>query len=176
MKIKAMALCALSMAVLSGTASASTGEVRFIGAVTAKTCDLTTYVNGSANNTVQLGTVAPNILGDAVNFTMKGEGVDCEALTDTDTVNISFGGPLEEVKGLGILSGTAKDAFVEIKSLNAKETAHNANVVVPSNNARAFKGDVLKAAGDGAQFEAKLKGGTTPGVFHSTLSYAVDYL
>lgn len=172
---KLLALSALTLALISGTATASNGEVRFIGAVTDVTCDLVPSVDGNVSNLIQLGTAAVN--GDAtpVNFSLKSGGdAGCAALTDTDVVKISFAGELTDA-GLGAQSGLATDAYVTILSKNA--AADNTAIISKGSDTREFAGDLFKDANAvGAQFEATLHGQSEAGDYQSALAFVVAYM
>lgn len=153
------------------TASAASGEVQFIGAVTAKTCDLRPVVNGNVTNMVQLGTANISQAGSAVEFSLKPNTSqsDCQALSNTMTAVIGWGGKFNG-QGLGNQNGSASGAWVELKSLNSK----TANTVITSNKSSSdFAGDKIKS--EGAKFSAKLNGSTTPGDYRSAAAFVVAY-
>ncbi|WNI88057.1 fimbrial protein [Citrobacter portucalensis] len=166
--VSAVAMASLGMI---NIASAAHGEVQFIGAVTAKTCDLTPEVNGSVTNMVQLGTAGVNGQASAVTFKLKAnpDQPDCEALAAGDTATIGWGGQFDH-QGLGNQSGSANGAWVKLMSVNSK----TANSVITSSKASSdFAGDKIKT--DGAQFEATLNGGAAPGDYRSAAAFVVAY-
>ncbi|EOU4021579.1 fimbrial protein [Salmonella enterica] len=153
------------------TASAASGEVQFIGAVTAKTCDLKPVVNGSVTNMVQLGTANISQAGSAVEFSLKPDSsqADCQALANTMTATIGWGGKLNS-QGLGNQSGSASGSWVELKSVNSK-TANS--IITSSKSSSDFAGDKIKS--EGAKFSAKLNGSTVPGDYRSAAAFVVAY-
>ncbi|MII49969.1 fimbrial protein [Salmonella enterica subsp. enterica serovar Bredeney] len=159
-----------SLGVING-ASAASGEVQFIGAVTAKTCDLTPEVNGSVTNMIQLGTAAIGSAASPVDFSLKPDlsQADCEALSDSTAVTIGWGGQFND-KGLGIQSGTATGSWVELVSVNSIKTNTSITSSVSSVD---FKGDKIKS--DGAQFKATLNGGSVAGDYRSAAAFVVAY-
>ncbi|ECF0162545.1 fimbrial protein PefA [Salmonella enterica] len=174
MKKYAVALSALSLAFLSGTATASKGEVRFLGAVTDTTCDVSVSVGGSVNNMIQLGTTTLNNSGSPVDFTLKAnKTTSCNSLQDNAPVNITFSGPLTS-NGLGIQSGLATDAYVEVKSKNSSTSTDNNIAIKQGSDTRTFKGSDIK--GNGATFSAKIVGINEKGDFQSSLAFVVAYM
>ncbi|EDM9065215.1 fimbrial protein [Salmonella enterica subsp. enterica serovar Give] len=159
-----------SLGVING-ASAASGEVQFIGAVTAKTCDLTPEVNGSVTNMIQLGTAGTNSVAEPVNFSLKpdlSQG-DCEALSNSTTVTIGWGGQFND-KGLGIQSGSATGSWVKLASVNS----NTANTSITSSESSVdFAGDKIKS--EGAKFQATLNGGAVAGDYRSAAAFVVAY-
>lgn len=174
---KLFALSALSLALLSGTATASTGDIRFVGAVTDVTCNLVPSVNGAVNNVVMLGIASLDTPSAPVDFSLKSDGLgDCGTLADAGVVNITFGGTLTD-QGLANQSGLATDAYVEIMSKNSSEAADNAIAVTNGSNTRKFTGNLFKSSADaGAQFQAQLVGQTQVGDYQSAISFVVAYM
>ncbi|EJH8995745.1 hypothetical protein NF634_002873 [Salmonella enterica] len=183
MKKSVFAMSVLSLALLSGAASANVNDsnldannVRFLGTVSQITCNLVPHVNGSATNVVNVGVVSVNSPGSEIPFSLKLDGKNtdattgCPAIQDATTANISFMGALNE-KGLTNQTGTATDSHVEIlaKNNNDAKTTH----IVQSDNMRSVAGKALKA--DGAKFTAKLVGGATAGSYESAIAYQVQY-
>ncbi|EBD0851813.1 fimbrial protein PefA [Salmonella enterica] len=187
MKKSALAISVLSLALLSGAASATVNDsnldannVRFLGTVSQITCNLVPYVNGSATNVVNVGVVSVGTAGaytqgTKIPFTLKPDNKNtnadagCPAITDTTKANISFMGALD-AKGLNNQSGTAKDSYVSIVATNAD---NNTDAVVQGKNVRVVDGSVLKDAG--AMFTAQLFGGQTAGSYESAIAYQVQY-
>ncbi|HHA7952860.1 TPA: fimbrial protein [Salmonella enterica] len=183
MKKSALAISALSLAMLSGVASATVNDanlnannVRFLGTVTDTTCNLIPYVNGSATNVVNVGTVAKGLDGTAVEFLLKPDGKNqCDAIVDTNTpannktAHIAFMGALTDT-GLANQTGTAVDAYVEIVAINSTQTT---DPITQSDDVRQIAGTTLVT--DGAKFTAKLKGGQTVGDYQSAIAYQVSY-
>ncbi|ECB6686736.1 hypothetical protein DSB34_23535 [Salmonella enterica subsp. enterica] len=188
MKKSVLAMSALSLALVSGVATAAVNDtnldannVRFLGSVSQITCNLVPHVNGSATNIVNVGIVPVGMAGapssgTEVPFTLKMDGKNadattgCPAIDDAVTANISFMGALDD-KGLANQSGTASDSYVEIV---AKNTSDNKTaVLVQGDNMRSVAGDALAA--EGAKFTAKLRGGTNAGSYESAIAYQVQY-
>ncbi|EAY0104271.1 fimbrial protein [Salmonella enterica] len=164
---------AVTMASLGAisTASAASGEVQFIGAVTAKTCDLKPEVGGSVTNMVQLGTANINSAATAVAFALKPDmsQSDCAALSNSSTVSISWGGQFNN-NGLGNQSGSATGSWVGLKSINSKKVNSN---ITSSESSLDFTGDKIKD--EGAKFEATLNGGAVAGDYKSAAAFVVAY-
>ncbi|HAF8219968.1 TPA: fimbrial protein PefA [Salmonella enterica] len=180
MKKSALAISALSLAMLSSVASATVNDanlnannVRFLGTVTDTTCNLIPYVNGSATNVVNVGTVTKNTEGTAVDFSLKPDGKNqCNTIADTTnpkTAHIAFMGALTDT-GLANQSGTAVDAHVVILATNSTQKTE---AITQSNDVRQISGATL--ATDGATFTATLHGGATVGDYQSAIAYQVSY-
>lgn len=158
------------------TAQAADSEVNFIGAVTAETCDLSPAVGGTTqlSTVVQLGTVAPGENdGTPVNFSLKAANPaasGCANLEDQDVAHVSWTSPAMNAEGLGATAGTADDAVVILKTLNAKDAQ-----VTINNTTRAADFEAKKALSDGLQFSAQLKSGQKSGDFQSVAAFAVSY-
>ena len=165
-----MIVSAIAMTMAAGSATASQGDVKFFGNVTAATCDVTPEVGGSVTNMIQLGTVSTNGSGDEIPLVFKAtnaQGQDCESLTGK-TASVAWDGPLND-KGIANQDGRATDAHVVLTSTNAKSD----QVVTKNNNVVDF--DATKVIGNGLAFKAQLKGGATAGDFQSAAAYAVTY-
>ncbi|EPB5280946.1 fimbrial protein [Escherichia coli] len=167
----------VGMGIMSGTVAhaANNNEVTFLGTVSATTCNLTTSVNGTAqpNQVVQLGTVSASQEGDFVDFSMKPVNPadsGCQNL-DSKAVTVTWASATLNASGFGATSGTATDATVLVKNVNAK-TNTGAFVTADASTVE-FNGSDLKT--DGLKFQAKLKGGKTEGDFKSVASFAVAY-
>lgn len=170
MKKNLLAVSALALAVMSGSALAANGEVQFLGVVTDTTCDLKPETGGAVNNLVQLGTVAKSTAGNVVNFALKADPAapGCAALTGKAT--IGWTGPFS-VTGLKAQSGLATDAWTKIDTVNAQTTAaQNINSTHLSSDF-----DAAKLTTDGAQFTAQLNGGTIVGDYQSAAAFVVAY-
>ncbi|EDV7203288.1 fimbrial protein [Salmonella enterica subsp. enterica serovar Bredeney] len=161
-------LSALGGAALN--ANAANGEVNFIGAVTATTCDLTPEVGGSISNMVQLGTAGTSSDATAVEFVLKPDASQsgCNSLIESNVAQISWGGQFNAT-GLENQGGTATDAWVQLTSVNAKTPGNITSSALTSE----FAGDKIKS--EGAKFKAVLKGGSTPGDYKSAAAFVVAY-
>lgn len=161
---------ALSFMGMVNTASAAHGEVQFIGAVTATTCNLVPEVGGAVNNLVQLGTAGLTTAAPAVSFALKGDA-NCTALTATDTAEISWGGPFN-AQGLRAQSGTATGAWVKLTAVNSKTANQDMTSALST---ASFAGNLIISGADGAQFTATLNGGGTAGDYKSAAAFVVAY-
>lgn len=173
MKKQLLAVSALALAVMSGSALAANGDVQFLGVVTDTTCDVNPGVNGAVNNVVQLGTATTNGKAGLVNFSLKPDMTQagCQGLTDTNKVTIGWTGSFDS-NGLKAQSGAAKDAWTEIKAINATTPV----TITASSLSSEIAGDVFIANnGQGATFTAELNGGTMPGDYQGAAAYVVAY-
>ncbi|EAB1739356.1 hypothetical protein O3L50_004601 [Salmonella enterica] len=170
---KAIIASAIAVASLGmmNTASAGNGEVQFIGAVTATTCDLSPEVGGSVTSLVQLGTASLNAAAAPVTFSLKADSgqSDCSALDAAKTATISWAGQFN-AQGLANQNGTATGAWMKLTAQNAKTAAQ---VVTDSASSVEFAGDEIK--NNGALFEATLNGGAAAGDFKSAAAFVVAY-
>lgn len=168
----------IASAILMGvtsTAASANGDVTFFGSVTATTCSLVPEIDGAVNKMIQLGQAKPNNRGDLVPFSLKKDPNDtsCDATLGGTGIkaHITWSAPEMGPNGLGIVSGTAKDARVEIKTVNAEGT--NQTTITSTDDTAEFTG--AKVLAEGAKYTAQLQGGTTPGDFRSAAAYAVVY-
>ncbi|MBC6504702.1 fimbrial protein [Citrobacter freundii] len=172
MKKNLLAVSALALAVMSGSAMAA-NEVQFLGVVTDTTCDLTPSVNGSVNGLVQLGSVTKTATGTPVDFALKADPTapGCgTADLQGKVATIGWNGPFN-TDGLKPQSGTATDAVALIASKNAQTTA--IQPITQSHLSAGFDASILTT--DGAQFTAALKGGAVAGDYQSAAAYVVGY-
>ncbi|EEQ6610258.1 fimbrial protein [Escherichia coli] len=167
---KLIVASAMAMAMTSGSAMASQGEIEFFGNVTAQTCDIEAEVNGAVNKIIQLGTATVNGEANPVDFVLKAK--DPAACTEADKLgaHVTWAGNLT-TDGIGNQNGSAVGAHVELKAKNAK-TGFDKPV---SNAVTMIEFEQGKLAGDGLQFTAQLKGGATAGDYLSAVAYAVTY-
>ncbi|EAN0300893.1 fimbrial protein PefA, partial [Salmonella enterica] len=178
-KKQLLAVSALALAVMSGSAQAGadSGDIEFLGVVTDTTCDIVPEVGGAVNNIIQLGSVTTSTAassdsdkGSVINFALKPKaGVTCNFGANTNAT-FTFTGNLGAA-GLTNQSGTATDAIVTLKSVNANtpgdiNSTTNTAVVAVTN---------LNDAAKGAQFSAQLIGGATAGDYRSAVAYVVSY-
>ena len=172
MKKQFLAVSALALAVMSGSALAAPQEVQFVGAVTDSTCNIKPEVGGTTGNFVQMGTVAKDTEQQTGTlFTLKAvPGTGC-TLTGMSTASVSWVGNFDSV-GLKAQSGTAQDAKAIIEPVNAKASTPITN----TNTTSEFDSSKLTATNpEGLQFTAKLKGGATPGDYVSSAAFVVAY-
>lgn len=172
MKKQLLAVSALALAVMSGSALAA-NEVQFLGVVTDSTCDLTPSVNGSVNVLVQLGSVKKGGTGSTVDFALKADPTVTGCGTNDlqgKVATIGWNGPFNG-EGLKTQTGAATDAVALISSKNAQTTAVQA--ITQSHLSADFDASILTT--DGAQYTAALKGGTAVGDYQSAAAYVVAY-
>lgn len=170
MKKNLLAVSALALAVMSGSALAANGEVQFLGVVTDTTCDLKPETGGAVNNLVQLGTVAKGTAGTVVNFALKADPAAPGCATLTGKATIGWAGPFSAT-GLKAQSGLATDAWTKIDTVNADTTAvQNINSTHLSSQF-----DATQLTVTGAQFTAQLNGGAIVGDYQSAAAFVVAY-
>ncbi|HFP5150902.1 TPA: hypothetical protein ACHIDG_004638 [Escherichia coli] len=177
---KLMIASAIAMTMAAGSAMAavqqgSQGEVQFVGAVAAKTCDVVISGDGAVNNQIQFGVVAPSsTVGKE--FTVKLKDPSCigaGAKAAAAKATFAWYSPSLGGNGFKNQSGTATDAYV---SLNAKEGADNApgrhDDITDINNTVDF---TISQAEKGFVYQTTLHAGTTPGSFETAASYTIVY-
>ena len=156
-------------------AANSNNTVIFHGAVSATTCELVPSQNGQllVDSTVYLGTVAPNAEGQSKEFVLKAKDANnaaCKALTAQNTATVAWTSAFLNANGLlADPSSIANDAQVLLSSVNAKTPG----AITASANTADFTAD--KVIGEGLKFNAKAKGGTTPGTFQTAASFSIAY-
>ncbi|EAT8962729.1 fimbrial protein [Salmonella enterica] len=175
MKKQFLAVSALALAVMSGSALAAPQDVQFVGAVTDATCNIKPEVGGTTGNYVQMGTVAKGgVQQTGIPFTLKavpGTGNNACTLTGMSTASVSWVGNFDS-DGLKAQSGAAYDAKAIIEPVNAKANAPITN----ANTTSEFDSNKLTATNpDGLQFTAKLKGGSQAGDYVSSAAFVVAY-
>lgn len=172
---KLMIASAIAMTMAAGSAMAnvqqgSQGEVQFVGAVVAKTCDVVITGDGAVNNQVQFGVVDVN---DTVTKEFKVSLKDPECISGSDTATFAWYSPALGDTGIKNQSGVAKDSYVELKG---KEGATNApshtDPITALNNSLDF---TVSQAKMGFEYKATLHAGTTPGSFETAASYTIVY-
>lgn len=177
---KLMIASAIAMAMTAGSAmadvqQASQGQVQFVGAVAAKTCDVVVSGDGAVSNQVQFGTVGVSGTSQK-EFTVKLKDPTCIAgavRTASAKANFTWSSPVLGENGFKNQSGTAKNAYV---SMNAKADADNAadrsDEITDVNNTVGF---TISQAEKGFVYEATLHGGDTAGSFETAASYTIAY-
>ncbi|HAG4415422.1 TPA: fimbrial protein [Salmonella enterica] len=178
---KSILATVVALGLVSGMAHAA-DEVQFVGSVTSTTCEIIPSVNGvnngAAQEVIQLGAVKVNGQGDAVDFVFKpsaatDNAASCDAMLDTGVVTMTWTGNYFNGNGLGIATGAAKDARVEIKPVNAK--ADNGTAILASATSNEFDPAKLKTGGEGLKYTAQLFGGATPGDFQTAAKFNFSY-
>lgn len=162
---------AIAAAMMASIAHASdNGEVQFMGAVSAKTCDINATVDGAVKNLVQLGTVTANGGISEKEFQLKLKDAATCDLTSLNKAFVTWNASSLNATGLANLNGTAKDAKIELIALNSKTP----NTMVNSTaNDVEFVSATVKT--DGFKFKAKLTGGAKKGTVDTAAAFAVRY-
>ncbi|EIA4658385.1 fimbrial protein PefA [Salmonella enterica] len=170
MKKQFLAVSALALAVMSGSALAAPQDVQFVGTVTDVTCDIQASVNGSTNNYVQLGNAPLNDVATEVLFSLKpAAGTSCD-LKGANTASVTWIGSFDG-EGLTAQGGAALDAKALLVALNSKtqDTEIKNTLTQVDFDASELTGN------DGLKFSAQLKGGATPGDYISSAAFLVQY-
>lgn len=173
MKKQFLAVSALALAVMSGSALAAPQDVQFVGTVTDVTCDIKPEVGGTTGNYVQLGSVTAGQTGSEELFTLKADGAsnNCATTVAGKTATVSWIGSFNG-QGLTAKTGTATDAVAVITTVNA--TSQNQVVMTSTTNEAEFNAANL-TNGTGLQYKAQLKGGTKLGDYISSAAFLVQY-
>ncbi|EPB4371618.1 fimbrial protein PefA [Citrobacter freundii] len=173
MKKQFLAVSALALAVMSGSALAAPQDVQFVGTVTDVTCDIKPEVGGTTGNYVQLGNVTAGQTGSEELFTLKADGAsnNCATTVAGKTATVSWIGGFNG-EGLTAKTGTATDAVAVITTVNA--TSQN-QVVMNSTTTEAEFNAANLTNGTGLQYKAQLKGGTKLGDYISSAAFLVQY-
>lgn len=175
MKKQFLAVSALTLAVLSGSALAAPQDVQFVGTVTDVTCDIKPEVNGTTGNYVQLGNVNKGQTGAEMLFTLKadaGTGANsCGTAVAQKTATVSWIGGFNG-EGLTAKTGTATDAVAIITTVNA--SGQNQVAMTSTTNEADFNAANL-TNGTGLQYKAQLKGGQQLGDYMSSAAFLVQY-
>lgn len=171
-KVFIVSAMAIGMSGIASTASANTGEVQFIGAVSDTTCNINPEVDGIMKNTIQLGTMKLDGTGvQPVNFNLVPDTNECLEKTSASVGWQSAG---FDNNGLVNMKGDATGASIELIALNSK----TANEKVTFNKQNIEFGDGASGIGK-FQFTAQLvkssAGNATPGTVISSAAYAVAY-
>ncbi|ECP5779984.1 hypothetical protein GD490_21930 [Salmonella enterica] len=170
----------ISLGLISGYASAgeaTTGSVEFIGSVTASTCNVDAVPDGGGFNTkssINLGSVGVGQLGAPKMFSIKATNPaedGCVALSKMNSATIRMSSGAFTSAGLGITSGSARDAFVKLDSTNAKNNVS----VTSATKDQGVKFEASKLITDGFQFKAALQGGQNKGDFRTATNFTIDY-
>ncbi|EBC5055218.1 fimbrial protein [Salmonella enterica] len=158
----------------SSIASANTGEVQFIGAVTDTTCNITPEVDGVMKSTIQLGTMRADGSGaKEVNFKLVPDKKEC---LDKTSASVGWQSAGFDNNGLANMKGDATGASIELTAVNSATP----NEKVTFNNQNIEFGGATPGAAIGAfEFKTKLVKKTTanatPGTVISSAAYAVAY-
>lgn len=178
MKKQFLAVSALALAVMSGSALAAPQDVQFVGTVTDVTCDIKPEVNGTTGNFVQLGNVKKGQTGAVTLFALKadaGSSTDpnsCGSLVANKTATVSWIGGFN-TEGLTPKTGTATDAVALISTVNASGQTQEVAMTSTTNEADFNAANLTN--GTGLQYKAQLKGGQQVGEYISSAAFLVQY-
>ncbi|GAB1639567.1 hypothetical protein HmCmsJML035_04544 [Escherichia coli] len=173
---------AIAMTMASGAAmaadanTAQTGEVTFIGSVTAKTCDLAPSVDGIMTDVIDLGTIDVGASGVEKSFALvKKPGTTC-VLEATNTADVTWGGKFT-ADGLANAQGSAEKAHVVLTAKGYDDAGTSDQEISSSVQTVNFTKAQEKLNADGFKFTAQLNSDAagTAGTFLSTAYYAVAY-
>lgn len=173
-KVISLSAIALGMIAMMNSASANTGEVQFIGAVTDTTCVINPEVDGLVKSTIQLGTMKLDGTGaKEVLFNLVPTTKDC---LDKTHASVGWQSAGFNAAGLENMKGDAKGASIELTAINSEP----ANDKVTANKQNIIFGSNTNTTGIGAfQFKTKLVqtgvSALTAGTVISSAAYAVAY-
>ncbi|WP_053289536.1 hypothetical protein [Escherichia coli] len=174
---------AIAMTMASGAAmaadanTAQTGEVTFIGSVTAKTCDLAPSVDGIMTDVIDLGTIEVGGDGYEKSFALVKKPDTTCTLEAATTADVTWGGKFT-AEGLANTQGTAEKAHVVLTAKGYDDAGNDDKLITSATQTVNFKKAQDKLNADGLKFTAQLKSdqnGGTAGTFLSTAYYAVAY-
>ena len=170
----------LAGALTMSSPRAATGEVQFFGEVSVSSCDVTVEVNGIRTTLAQMGTAPRNGSGPLVRINLKPDMSlsGCQNLPwgSGFGVLITWMGPFMPKASdrpvwanptlLKPQSGLATDALVELLAQNSTDDAGNLFDF----------GDGFPATKNtGAEYIARLKGGTQAGDYQSAAVFVMQY-
>lgn len=176
----------VALGFVSGLAQAAvpTNEIQFHGTVTATTCDIEAFADGSLSpsgaNRIELGDVAVGGTGKTVTFSFKPVQnqqniTACDAIAaGNKTPELTWTGIKFNGQGLGMLVGTATDAHVKITPVNDK--GQNKTFINATNTKHTFDAGVLSSTNNaGLKYSALLEAGQTPGDFQTAANFNLTY-
>lgn len=177
---KTLLTTGMLLAAAIGNAQANTGDLAFVGVVTATTCDVSADLSGQVANLVQLGTADVSKAATPASFTLKAKDLTTCGVMTNKTATVSWSSPQLNAKGLGNASGSATGAWVELKAKNSKTVD---TVVKQGSESVAFDATKLVVGtdaanlseGEGLKFEATLNGGAVPGDYRSSAAFVIAY-
>ena len=168
--IIAVALAMTTSSTMAAVNQASQGEVQFVGAVAAKTCDVIITGDGTVNNQIQFGVVNVNGTVDK-DFTVSLKDPTC--ISGSNKAKFEWYSPVLTVTGIKNQSGSATDAYVELKAKNSATNAPSrSDAITALNNGVDF---TITQPGMGFEYKVTLHAGSTPGSFETAASYTVVY-
>ncbi|ECN9266965.1 fimbrial protein [Salmonella enterica subsp. enterica serovar Typhimurium] len=173
---KIIVASALALGLMSNVASANTGEVQFIGAVTDQTCNIYPEVDGVIKSTIDLGTMKPDGSGTKeVNFRLIPDPSEADCLTKTHA-SVGWQSAGFNSAGLINMKGDATGVAIELTALGTAKGEQK--ITFNSQNAEYGSASGTDKLTEFA-FKTKLvKSGTanaTAGTVISSASYAVAY-
>ncbi|HHN8583332.1 MULTISPECIES: fimbrial protein [Providencia] len=162
----------IGVTLLGGYASANTGEVQFIGAVTSETCDIDTEIGGLVKSTIDLGKMTTaDTHGDYVDFELVPRTDECLKKTSGQVGWQSAG---FTNTGLANMKGTANGVSIQLTAVNStipnQDVTYNSQSVDFGNGTDAI-GNMKFKARMAATTGQTLKEGTVI----SSATYAVAY-
>lgn len=170
---KLIKLSATTLLLSSSAVYANLGDINFIGAVSAITCDIAVVNDqGEENSVIDLGVMAPDGTGTIpVSFSLQpATGSSC-SLTTSNTVDVSWESSSFSSAGLENNGGTAGGVHIEFKD--------GAGANLNSNNQTTADIAITTADTFKADYTAKLvKSGTaaaTPGTVLSQATFAIAF-
>lgn len=169
--MKKLTITSLVFGVLSsGMAIAqNTGEMQFIGAVTAATCDIKPEIDGVFQSTVDLGTIK-NVAGElgAEKIFKLVPDVECQ---NNQNAFVGWQSAGLDTVGLANMSGNATGVSILLTAIDGKNTPVTANQQnIPFSNT-----DGLKSFDFKVQMKANEEGTIGAGTVIAAASYAVAY-
>ncbi|HIA2993562.1 TPA: hypothetical protein ACWP3Y_004728 [Escherichia coli] len=174
---KLMIASAIAMTMTAGSAmaalgdAASRGQVQFLGTVAAKTCDVVVDSEGAVNNLIQFGQVAKRGNVEKT-FTVKLKDPAC--VDNMTQAHFTWASPAFTTAGIGIQSGAATDAVVELKAVSDGNTTNDTALITSANSAVTFN-LVQGKVGEGFKYNAKFVAGDKVGTFETAAAYAIVY-
>ena len=172
---KLMIASAIAMVMTAGSAMAavqqgSQGEVQFIGTVAAKTCDVIVSGDGATSNQVKFGVVNTSETADK-DFKISLKDPSC--ISGATKATFVWSSPVLSDTGIKNQSGTATEAYVELKPKSGGSNAPTRNdAVTAQNNSVEF---AVSQAEMGFDYQATLHAESVPGDFVTAAAYTVVY-
>ncbi|PAX81813.1 hypothetical protein, partial [Citrobacter sp. TSA-1] len=151
--------------------AASNGQVQFLGTVAAKTCDVVVDSDGAVNDLIQFGRVDKKGTVEKP-FSVKLKDPSC--VNNMTKAHFTWASPAFTTAGIGIQSGAATDAKVELTAVSDGNTTTDTGVISSANNAVTF--DLVQGkVEEGFKYKAKFIAGDEVGNFETAAAYAIVY-
>lgn len=181
---KSIIASVIALGMVSGLAQAAVNEVQFHGTVSTVTCDLAPSVDGSLNpngNRIELGDLKIGQKGQVVKFSFKPTTQDPANVTACNdiakdpnkTVSMTWRSDKFGAKGLGIITGDAKDSFVNIAPVNDKGAGKD--IITANNTTHEFSASMLADGAEGLKYSAFLQAGQQAGDFQTAATFTMAY-